>query len=145
MRYVELGKILKEEKTHDIWRGRKEVLSLPGSKQCIGFFLATRFLSKAIRKFWHHRDVDGLTTEQAAAKCWEVYKGIHLVDYQKWTPTKGNPDSRRGPVPAPFKMTKKTGPKPKLSSVEIASAKQDVLRHTTLSNSALAQRLETRY
>ena len=101
-------------------------------------------MSKAIRKFWQHRDVDGLTTNQAAAKCWESYKGIHLVDYQKWTPTKGNPDNRRGPVPAPFKMTKKTGPKPKLSTIEVASAKQDVLRHTSLSNTALAQRLETR-
>ena len=71
-------------------------------------------MRRAIKKFWHLRDVDGMTEREAAEECWKAYKGLHLVKHKIWKPTKGNQTERRGPVPPPFKMTRKTGPKPKL-------------------------------
>ena len=100
-------------------------------------------LSKAIKKFWHLRDIEGMTENQAAAECWKSYKGYHLVPYSKWHPTKGNPTERRGPVPPAFKMTKKPGPKPKLDKTQRARAKQFLKRDPDLSNTALAQKLQT--
>ena len=99
-------------------------------------------MSKAIKKFWKLRD-SGNSENEAAAACWKTYKNVHLVSYKKWTPTSGNPTTRRGPVSPHFKMTKKTGPAPKLDKKLKAKAKQCLLRDPDLSNTAIAQRLET--
>jgi len=101
-------------------------------------------LRKAIKKFWKLRDADALSENEAAARCWETYKGVHLVKYSKWCSTKGNATERRGPVPPPFKMNRKPGPKPKIDKKMKAVAKQHILRDPDLSNVAIAQRLETK-
>jgi len=100
-------------------------------------------MRRAIKKFWHLRDVDGMTEREAAEECWKSYKGVHLVKYKSWKPTKGNQTERRGPVPPPFKMTRKTGPKPKLDKKDRARAKQYLDRDPDLSNTSLAQKMET--
>ena len=84
-----------------------------------------------------------MTEREAADACWKTYPGIHLVKYDVWNPTKGNQTERRGPVPPHFKMTKKTGPKPKLNKKDRARAKQYLDRDPDLSNTALAQKIET--
>ena len=105
--------------------------------------LSGTFLRNAIKKFWHLRDEKGFSESQAAAQCWENYPNIHLVPYEKWKPTKGNASDRRGPVSPHYKMTKKTGPKPKMTKKMRAEAKQHLLRDPDLNNAAIAQRLET--
>ena len=99
-------------------------------------------MRKAIKKFWRLRD-NGLSETEAAAECWKSYKGYHLLPYEQWHPTKGNPKERRGPIPPPFKMNAKPGPKPKIDKELKAMAKQLLLRDPDLSNTALAQKLET--
>ena len=99
---------------------------------------------KAIKKFWHLRDPEGLSENEAAAECWKTYPCVHLVKYSKWTPSKGNATERRGPTPPEFRMTKKPGPKPKLDTEMRAAAKQYLLRDPDLSNTAIAQKLETK-
>jgi len=98
-------------------------------------------LRYATKKYWDLRDQHKMNSDEAAAKCWETYPNIHLVPYKKWTSTKGNPTDRRGPVPPPHKMTKKTGPKPKMNKNMTATAKQMLLRHPKASNSSIAQNL----
>ena len=100
-------------------------------------------MRKAIKKFWHLRDVDGKNERQAAEECSKSYRGVHLVDYKTWKPTKGNQIERRGPIPPHFKMTRKKGPKPKLDKKDRARAKQYLERDPDLSNTALAQKIET--
>ena len=104
--------------------------------------MALLMLSKAIKMFWRLRD-SGKSENEAAAACWISYNGYHLVPYEKWKPTKGNPKERRGPVPPSFKMTKKPGPKPKIDKKLKAAAKQLLLRDPDLSNTAIAQKLQT--
>ena len=99
-------------------------------------------MRKAIKKFWKLRD-NGSSENEAAAACWETYKNVHLVPYTVWKPTQGNATERRGPVPPHFKMTKKTGPSPKVDQKLTAKAKQFLLRDPELSNVAIAQKLET--
>ena len=101
-------------------------------------------LRKAIKMFWRLRDSEGLSENQAAAQCWESYPRVHLVEYSKWKPTKGNATERRGPVPPPFRMTKKPGPKPKLDTKMRSAAEQFLLRDPDLSNTTIAQKLETK-
>ena len=101
-------------------------------------------LRKAIKKFWYLRDSEGLSENEAAAQCWKSYPHVHLVKYSKWTPTKDNATERRGPVPPEFRMTKKPGPKPKLDTKMRAAAKQYLLRDPDLSNTSIAQKLETK-
>ena len=100
-------------------------------------------MRRVIKKFWHLRDVEGMSEREAAEVCWKSYKRILLVQYDNWQPTKGNQTERRGPVPPPFKMTRKTGPKPKLDKKDRARAKQYLDRDPDLSNTALAQKIET--
>ena len=100
------------------------------------------FLSKVIKKFWNLQD-GGESELSAAESGWKSYKGIHLVPYKKWQPTKGNAKERRGPVPPPFKMLRKPGPAPKIDKPLTAKAKQLLLRNPDLSNASIAQRLET--
>ena len=99
-------------------------------------------MRQAIKKYWKHRD-QGMTSDEAAAACWKSYRGCHLVPYNIWSPTKGNPTARRGPTPPHFKMTKKPGPQPKLDKKAKARAKQYLLRDPDLSNAGIAQKVET--
>ena len=84
-----------------------------------------------------------MSQNEAAGACWKTYKGYHLVPYSKWSPTEGNSTERRGPIPPPFKMTAKTGPKPKMDKKTKARAKQYLLRDPDLNNAAIAQKLQT--
>ena len=99
-------------------------------------------LSFAIKKFWDLQDNQNKSSDEAAAEVWKTYPRIHLVPYSNWTPTRGNPTSRRGPIPPPHKMTKKRGPKPKMDVKRTAAAKQKLLRHPKASNTALAQQMK---
>ena len=110
----------------------------------LNFFIQhVQHLRRAIKTYWSLRDVEGMTEREAADACWKSYPGYHLVKYDVWNPTKGNQTERRGPMPPHFKMTKKTGPKPKLNKKDRARAKQYLDRDPDLSNAALAQKVET--
>ena len=52
--------------------------------------------------------------------------------------------SGAAPSPPEFRMTKKPGPKPKLDTKMRAAAKQYLLRDPDLSNTSIAQKLETK-
>ena len=98
-------------------------------------------MSKAIKKFWLLRD-SGMSENEAAAECWSSYKSVHVVDYKKWSSTSGNPGSRRGVKPLPFKMTQKTGPAPKMSNYEKKFAKSVLDRNPKMNNEGIAKRVE---
>ena len=108
------------------------------------FFFSGNFctLRNAIKKFWYLVDVKNFTVDESASACWDSYPNIHLVPYKKWSPTKGNPTDRRGPVPPPFKMTRKPGPKPKMNQKLTEIAKQSILRRPKASNPSVAQHLQ---
>ena len=46
---------------------------------------------------------------------YDKYSDIQLVSKKSWSPTTGNPGSRRGPTEPKFQRKQKTGPKSKFS------------------------------
>ena len=108
------------------------------------FLLSSITLRKAIKKFWFLRD-QGNSENEAAAACWKAYKGVHLVDYKEWTPTKGNPGARRGPVTPHFRRNRKRGRKLKVTPVELKFAKQKLRRQPRINNATLAQHINGKY